>query len=124
MARILCGRPQRIDPPETLEAREVPVRAAEGEPMLDGERSEVRVRYEVGLRLRLEERGERGGVPIRRLRDPRRREVEPARDDGQAVVKRQWPRDYRTAGRQPHEREQRSPGEADALWAVQAVIEP
>ena len=43
---------ERVDPPETIETGEVAISRTQDEPMFDGKRGQVGIRYEVGSAFR------------------------------------------------------------------------
>src|SRR5215469_11812953 len=74
------SRRKGIEPGETRKAGKVPVRRAQGEPMLDRQRSEMRIRHEIGIDTgRRQQLAEHIGMPLGWRRGPHRLHSEPTR---------------------------------------------
>src|SRR5947208_1343548 len=80
-ARLMAASQERILPAQTGKAREVAVRRAEQEPMLDSESSEMGIRHQVRvIDVIAHQRPQDLAMPICWLRNPDNRAAQPLLD--------------------------------------------
>jgi hypothetical protein len=106
-----------------FETREIAIEAEDCRPVLNSQRSKVRVGRQIAAGARgLEQSPEYLSVPLAGMRDLRPGMPEPTLDGMQGVFHRQRPRKNAAAGAQAQESEPRRPRKCDAAWIIETLL--